>query len=233
MAGAPIYIVHLSCKEALDRVKAARDAGFPVFAETCPQYLLKSFDNYLEPGFEGAKYVMSPPLRDKSNWDILWKGLLSGDLQVISTDHCPFNFNGQKDAGKESFAAIPNGAPGIEHRVSLMFHEGVNKNRISVNRLVELVATAPARLFGLSHRKGSIVVGKDADIVVFDPDAPFKISAATHHQNVDYTPYEEFKGKGVAKTVISRGKVIIANNEFVGTAGAGQYLKRKPFEPVR
>jgi dihydropyrimidinase len=229
MAGAPIYIVHLTCKEALDKVKEARDAGFPVLAETCPQYLLKSYQNYLEPGFEGAKYVMSPPLRDKSNWDVLWKGLASGDLQVVSTDHCPFNFKGQKDMGKDSFAAIPNGAPGIEHRLVLLFHEAVNKKRLGLNRFVELISTAPAKLFGLFPQKGAVAVGSDADLVIFDPKAPFTISARTHHQNVDYTPYEGFKGKGVPRVVLSNGKVIIRDGKFLGQPGAGRFLKRKPF----
>ena len=229
MAGAPIYIVHLTCKEALDKVKEARDAGFPVLAETCPQYLLKSYQNYLEPGFEGAKYVMSPPLRDKSNWDVLWKGLATGDLQVVSTDHCPFNFKGQKDMGKDSFAAIPNGAPGIEHRLILLFNEAVKKKRLGLNRFVELVSTAPAKLFGLFPKKGAVAVGSDADLVLFDPRAPVEISAKTHHQNVDYTPYEGFKGKGVPKIVLSNGKVIIRDGKFMGQPGAGRFLKRKPF----
>ncbi len=229
MAGTPLYVVHLSCKEALDKVKEARDDGFPVFAETCPQYLLKSFQSYLEPGFEGAKYVMSPPLRDESNWDLLWSGLAGGDLQVVSTDHCPFNFVGQKDMGKDSFAAIPNGAPGIEHRLMLLFSEGVNKGRISANRFVDLVSTSPAKLFGLFPQKGTVAVGSDADLVLFDPKASFEISAKTHHQRVDYTPYEGFKGQGAPKTVISGGKVIIRDGEFVGQAGAGRFLKRKPF----
>lgn len=229
MAEAPIYIVHLSCKEALDKVKEARDAGFPAFAETCPQYLLRSYQNYLEPGFKGAKYVMSPPLRDKSNWNVLWKGLATNDLQVVSTDHCPFNFKGQKDMGKHSFAAIPNGAPGIEHRLMLMFHEGVNKKRIGLNRFVELVSTAPAKMFGLFPQKGAVAVGSDADLVIFDPKAPFEIKAKTQHQNVDYTPYEGFKGKGMPKTVFSNGRIIILDGKFKGQAGTGRYLKRKPF----
>jgi dihydropyrimidinase len=229
MADAPIYIVHLTCKEALDKVKEARDAGFPVLAETCPQYLLKSYQNYLEPGFEGAKYVMSPPLRDKSNWDVLWKGLATGDLQVVSTDHCPFNFKGQKDMGKDSFAAIPNGAPGIEHRLILLFNEAVKKKRLGLNRFVELVSTAPAKLFGLFPKKGAVAVGSDADLVIFDPRAPFEISAKTHHQNVDYTPYEGFKGKGVPRVVLSNGKVIIRDGKFMGQPGMGCFLKRKPF----
>ena len=229
MAEAPIYIVHLSCKEALDKLKAARSAGFPAFAETCPQYLLLSYDNYLEPGFNGAKYVMSPPLRDKSNWDVLWRALACGDLQLVATDHCPFNFVGQKDMGKDSFAAIPNGAGGIEHRVMLMFHEGVNKKRITLNHFVELVSTAPAKLFGMFPRKGSISVGSDADLVLFDPKAPFTISEKTQHQNVDYTPYEGMSGQGAPKIVLSNGNVIVREGEFLGTPGAGRFIKRKPF----
>jgi dihydropyrimidinase len=229
MAGAAIYIVHLSCKEALDKVKEARDAGFPAFAETCPQYLLLSYKNYLEPGFQGAKYVLSPPLRDKSNWDVLWKGLASGGLQVVSTDHCPFNFKGQKDLGKKSFAAIPNGAPGIEHRLMLLFHEGVNKKRLTMNRFVELVSTAPARLFGLFPQKGAVAVGSDADLVLFDPKAPFTIRARTQHQNVDYTPYEGFKGRGKPRVVLSNGQIIVKDGKFLGKPGNGRFLKRKPF----
>ena len=229
MAGAPLYIVHLSCKEALDKVKEARDKGYPIFAETCPQYLLKSYDNYLEKGFNGAKYVMSPPLRDKSNWEVLWAGLSSGDLQVISTDHCPFNFKGNKDKGKDDFSKIPNGAPGIEHRLMLMYNEMVVKGRLSVNRFVELVSTAPAKLFGLFPEKGAVAVGSDADLVLFDPKAAFKISAKTHHQNVDYTPYEGYQGQGLPQTVLSNGQVVIRDRKFVGKAGTGRFLKRKPF----
>jgi dihydropyrimidinase len=229
MADAPIYIVHLTCKEALAKVKEARDIGFPVLAETCPQYLLKSYQNYLEPGFQGAKYVMSPPLRDKSNWDALWKALAYGDLQVVSTDHCPFNFKGQKDKGKKNFALIPNGAPGIEHRVMLLYHEGVNKKRIGLNRFVELVSTAPAKLFGFFPQKGTVAVGTDADLVLFDPKAPFKISAKTHHQNVDYTPYEGFTGKGVPKTVFSNGQIIVNDGKFMGKPGTGRFIKRRRF----
>jgi dihydropyrimidinase len=229
MAGAPIYIVHLSCKEALDQVKLARDAGYPAFAETCPQYLLLSDRNYLEPGFKGAKYVMSPPLRDRSNWPVLWKALATDDLQLVATDHCPFNFKGQKEMGKKSFAAIPNGAPGIEHRLMLLFHEGVNKGRLSLNRFVELVSTAPAKMFGLFPRKGTVAVGSDADLVLWDPKAPFVITAKKQHQNVDYTPYEGFKGKGLPQAVISNGQVIVRDGKFLGRPGAGRFLKRTPF----
>ena len=229
MAGAPIYIVHLSCKEALDKVKEARDAGYPVFAETCPQYLLLSYENYLEPDFKGAKYVCSPPLRDKANWEVLWKGLAGNDLQVVATDHAPFNFKGQKDMGRNNFAAIPNGSPGIEHRMSLLFQAGVNQGRLSLNRYVEVTSTSPAKLFGLFPQKGTIAVGSDADLMIFDPKAPFEISAKTQHQNIDYTPYEGFKGAGVCKTVFSNGKVIVRDGSFLGKPGNGRFLKRKPF----
>ncbi len=230
MAGAPIYIVHLTCKESLDKVKEARDKGFPALAETCPQYLLLSYDNYEEPDFNGAKYVMSPPLRDKSNHDILWKGLLYNDLQVISTDHCPFNFKGQKDLGKDDFSKIPNGAPGIENRLCLIYNEGVNKDRISVNRFVDLVSTTPAKLFGLYPEKGTVAIGSDADLVIFDPKKSFTITAETNHHNVDYTPYEGYEGKGVPRIVISQGKVLVRDGKFLGKPGQGKYIKRKTFK---
>jgi dihydropyrimidinase len=230
MAGAPLFIVHLTCKEALNKVKRAKAMGLPVFAETCPQYLLKSFDNYLERGFNGAKYVMSPPLRDKSNWDLLWTGLADGFLSSVSTDHAPFNFKGQKEMGLKSFADIPNGAGGIEHRVMLMFEHGVNQGRIGLNRFVEIISTAPAKMFGMFPNKGTVAVGSDADIVVFDPKKPYRISAKTHHQNVDYTPYEGFKGKGVPQVVIANGKIIVEDGKFLGETGAGRFIKRKPFK---
>ncbi|MEA3358367.1 MAG: dihydropyrimidinase [Thermodesulfobacteriota bacterium] len=230
MAGAPIYIVHLTCRESLDKVKEARDKGFPALAETCPQYLLLSYDNYEEPDFNGAKYVMSPPLRDKSNHDILWKGLLYNDLQVISTDHCPFNFKGQKDLGKDDFSKIPNGAPGIENRLCLIYNEGVNKGRISVNRFVDLVSTTPAKLFGLYPEKGTVAIGSDADLVIFDPKKNFKITAETNHHNVDYTPYEGYEGNGVPRIVISKGKVLVRDGKFLGKPGQGKYIKRKNFK---
>jgi dihydropyrimidinase len=229
MAGAPLYIVHLTCREALAEVKRARDLGWPVYAETCPQYLLKSFDNYLEPGFEGAKYVMSPPLRDKSNWADLWTGLVMDDLQVVSTDHCPFNFKGQKEMGLKSFAQIPNGAPGIEHRLMLLYQFGVRQGRISMNRFMDLVSAAPARLFGLSPRKGAVAVGSDADLVLWDPEAAWEISAQTHHQNVDYTPYEGVSGKGKPRVVLSAGRVIVQEDRFTGQPGTGRFLERRPF----
>jgi dihydropyrimidinase len=225
MAEAPVYIVHLSCADALAQVREARDRGLPAFAETCPQYLFLSIDDYGE-GFEGAKYVMTPPLREKWNQAELWKGLKTDDLQVISTDHCPFCMKEQKEMGRDDFSKIPNGAPGVEHRMSLIYDGGVVGNRVSLNRFVELTSTAAAKMFGLFPRKGTIAVGSDADIVVFDPDGEQTISAATHHMNVDYSAYEGRKVKGVVETVLSRGRVVVENGEFKGRAGGGQFLKR-------
>jgi dihydropyrimidinase len=225
MAEAPVYIVHLSCADALNQVREARDRGLPAFAETCPQYLFLSIDDYGE-GFEGAKYVMTPPLRERWNQDELWKGLKSDDLQVISTDHCPFCMKEQKELGRDDFSKIPNGAPGVEHRMSLIYDGGVAQHRVSLNRFVELTSTAAAKMFGLFPRKGTIAVGSDADIVVFDPAREQTISAATHHMNVDYSAYEGRKVQGTVETVLSRGRVVVEENEFKGKAGAGQFLKR-------
>lgn len=229
IAGAPVYIVHLSCFDALQKVKHARDLGLPAFAETCPQYLFLDYSLYEQEGFEGAKYVMTPPLREKWNQDELWKGLRMDDLQVISTDHCPFCFKEQKELGKNDFSKIPNGGPGVENRLSLVYTGGVTAGRISLNRFVELVSTAPAKLFGLFPRKGTIAVGSDADIVIFDPNAEMTISARTHHMNVDYNAYEGMKVKGVAETVLSRGKVIVDKGQYVGRPGEGRFLKRSLF----
>ena len=225
MAESPVYIVHLSCADALNQVREARDRGLPAFAETCPQYLFLSIEDYGE-DFEGAKYVMTPPLREKWNQDELWKGLKSDDLQVISTDHCPFCMKEQKELGRGDFSKIPNGAPGVEHRMSLIYDGGVAQGRVSLNRFVELTSTAAAKMFGLFPRKGTVAVGSDADIVVFDPEAEQTISAATHHMNVDYSAYEGRKVKGVVETVLSRGSVVVEGGEFKGKAGAGQFLKR-------
>jgi dihydropyrimidinase len=228
IAGVPIYIVHLSAAEALEMVTAARDRGLPAHAETCPQYLFLSYDNYEEPGFEGAKYVMSPPLRGKETQDKLWRGLAGGDLQAVSTDHCPFCMKEQKELGKGDFSKIPNGAPGIETRMSLLFDGGVRTGRIPVNRWVELTSTSPAKIFGLFPRKGTIAPGSDADIVVFDPNKKQTLSAKTLHMRVDYNPYEGREVTGVSETVLSRGRVIVENGEFTGRAGAGSFLKRNP-----
>src|ERR671936_2647894 len=228
MAESPVYIVHLSCADALNQVRQARDRGIPAFAETCPQYLFLSIDDYGE-DFNGAKYVMTPPLREKSNQAELWKGLKMDDLQVISTDHCPFCMKEQKELGLNDFTKIPNGAPGVENRVPLIYNGGVVENRISLNRFVELTSTAAAKMFGLFPRKGTIAVGSDADIVIFDPDREQTISAATHHMRVDYSAYEGWKVKGVTEMVLSRGKVIVEDGEWKGKAGDGRFLRRGTF----
>jgi dihydropyrimidinase len=232
MAGCPVYIVHLSCNEALEKVREARDRGLPVFAETCPQYLYLSLENMDVPGFEAAKYVFTPPLREKWHQERLWHGLTHDHLQVVSTDHCPFCFKEQKELGKDDFTKIPNGGPGVEHRLSLIYTGGVHGKRFSANRFVELVSTTPAKLFGLYPRKGTIAVGSDADIVLFAPDAEHTISAKTHHMRVDYSMFEGIKVQGMPKTVLSRGHTIIDNNKFTGRPGAGQFLRRQPYSRV-
>ena len=231
--GVPLYIVHLSAANALEQVRLFRDRGLPAYAETCPQYLFLSVDNYDEPGFNGAKYVMSPPLREKWHQDELWKGLARNDLQVISTDHCPFcmkeGFQGQpkqKELGIGDFSKIPNGAPGVETRMYLTYDGGVVQNRITLNRWVEVTSTTPAKLMGMFPRKGTIAVGSDADIVVWDPRATHTISAKTHHMRVDYNPYEGRKVKGKPVVVMSRGEVIVEKDTFLGKKGRGRFMKR-------
>jgi dihydropyrimidinase len=231
MAGVPLYVVHLSAAEALEQITLARDRGLPAYAETCPQYLFLSYANYEEPGFDGAKYVMSPPLRAKGNEEKLWRGLAGNDLQAVSTDHCPFCMKEQKELGRGDFSKIPNGAPGIETRMSLLFDGGVLGKRISLNRFVELTSTSPAKIFGLFPRKGTIAPGSDADVVVFDPNKKVTLSAKTLHMKVDYNPYEGRQVTGAAETVLSRGRVIIESGKFVGRAGAGSFLKRSPRTP--
>ena len=225
IADVPIYIVHLSAAEALEKVTEARDRGLLAYAETCPQYLFLSYDDYEEPDFGGSKYVMSPPLRDKAKQDQLWRGLKFNDLQCVSTDHCPFCMK-EKRLGENDFSKIPNGAPGIETRMSLIYDGGVRAGRISLNRFVELTSTSPAKIFGLFPRKGTIAPGSDADIVVFDPNWTITLSAKTLHMKVDYNPYEGRQVTGATDTVLSRGRVIIEDGKFVGRAGAGSFLKR-------
>jgi dihydropyrimidinase len=233
MAGVPIYIVHLSCADALEKVRQARDLGLPAYAETCPQYLFLSYDDYEREGFEGAKFVMSPPLREKWHQDVLWKGLHQNDLQVVSTDHCPFCMNEppQKQLGIDDFSRIPNGAPGIETRLMLLW-EGVRARHIGVHRFVELVATNPAKMFGLWPRKGTIAVGSDGDLVLWDPDRQVTLSATTHHMRVDYNPYEGRVATGAPAMVLSRGEVIIDHGEFKGRPGRGEFVKRTPGPPI-
>jgi dihydropyrimidinase len=226
MAKSPVYIVHLSCSDSLDEVTRARDMGIPAFAETCPQYLFLDYSVYEQPGFEGAKWVMTPPIREKWNQDKLWRGLKFNDLQVVSTDHCPFCMKEQKELGKDDFSKIPNGGPGVEHRMSLIYNVGVAGGRIDVNRFVEITSTAQAKIFGLFPKKGTIAVGSDADIVIFDPNEEMTISAKTHHMRVDYSCYEGMKVRGVTKTVLSRGEVVIDEGKYVGRKGHGSFLKR-------
>ena len=227
IARAPVYIVHLSSEDALNEVREARDRGLPAFAETCPQYLLLSIEELDRPNFEGAKYVFTPPLREKKNLGKLWDGLKHDHLQVVSTDHCPFCFEDQKILGKDDFTKIPNGGPGIENRLQLIHHHGVNQGKLTINRFVELVSTTPARIFGMYPRKGVLAPGSDADIVFWDSSAQHTISAKTHHMRVDYSMFEGFEVKGNVRTVMSRGEVIIDKGRFLGKAGRGQYLKRQ------
>ncbi len=234
LTGSRIYIVHLSSKEGLAKVKEARDNGIGVFAETCPQYLLLDEERYKDPDFGGAKYVMSPPLRTKASNEALWGGLNSGDLQVVATDHCPFDFKGKKDMfGKDDYKKIPNGAPGIETLLILLHTEGVVKGRISLERMVDVLSTGTARMFGLVD-KGEVAVGKDADLVVFDPDQKFTITQSKLHMNIDYTPFEGMEMTGMPMAVYSRGKRVAEWNgdqmTFVGDIGRGKFVKREPFE---
>ncbi|MFN8525596.1 MAG: dihydropyrimidinase [Chloroflexota bacterium] len=228
MAGAPIYFVHLSCEEALEHVANAHRRGRPVYAETCPQYLFLDDSVYDLPGFEAAKYVFTPPARPKHHQDALWRGLSYHDLSVISTDHCPFCFKGQKEIGRDDFSKIPNGGPGIEHRLMMVHNGGVRSGRITLNRMVEVLSTAPAKLFGLFPRKGTIAVGSDGDLVIFDPNVRKTLSAATHNSLIDYTPYEGVEVTGAPEVVVSRGTVVYRDDRVVGAAGHGRFIRRAP-----
>ncbi|MGW0734508.1 dihydropyrimidinase [Streptomyces sp. NPDC002851] len=225
VAGAPVYVVHVSAQEAVAELARARHEGLPVFGETCPQYLFLSTDNLAEPGFEGAKYVCSTPLRPKEHQAALWRGLRTNDLQVVSTDHCPFCFVGQKELGRGDFSKIPNGMPGVEHRMDLL-HQAVLDGHISRRRWIEIACASPARMFGLYGRKGTIAPGADADVVIYDPHAEQTLSAETHHMNVDYSAYEGKRITGQVETVLSRGELVIEGREFVGRAGHGLFVAR-------
>ena len=231
-AGVPVYIVHLSAKEALEEVRRARDEGLPAFAETCPQYLFLSLED-LGNGFEGAKFICSQPIRTKDHQPELWKGLVKDDLQVVSTDHCPFDFHGQKELGRGDFRKVPNGLPGVEDRIDMLHDGGVVAGKITKERWVEVSSTAPARLFGMYPKKGSISVGADADIVVYDPNRKHTISAKTHHMDVDYSVYEGREVQGGSDVVLSRGSVIVQDGEFKGRKGAGRFIKRSPADVAR
>ncbi len=225
MAETPVYIVHLSCTDALNQVRQARDRGIPAFAETCPQYLFLSIDDYGD-GWDGAKYVMTPPLRERHNHAELWKGLKMDDLQIIATDHCPFCMKDQKELGRDDFSKIPNGAPGVEYRMELIYNGGVVENRISLNRFVELTSTAAAKMFGMFPKKGTIAVGSDADIVIFDTEKEHTLTLEAQNMNVDYCAYEGKRIKGKVETVLSRGRVVIENGECLVDKGSGQFIKR-------
>ncbi|MGW1159543.1 dihydropyrimidinase [Streptomyces sp. NPDC002519] len=225
VAGAPLYVVHVSAQEAVAELTRARDEGLNVFGETCPQYLFLSTDNLAEPDFEGAKYVCSTPLRPKEHQAALWRGLRTNDLQVVSTDHCPFCFVGQKELGRGDFSKIPNGLPGVENRMDLL-HQAVVDGHISRRRWIEIACAAPARMFGLYPTKGTIAPGADADIVIYNPHAEQVMSAETHHMNVDYSAYEGKRVTGRVETVLSRGEPVITEREFTGRAGHGVYTPR-------
>jgi dihydropyrimidinase len=233
LAEVPVYIVHLSSKEALQAVVEARDRGIHAFAETCPHYLFLDDKEYERPGFDAAKYVMTPPLRDHDCQQALWRGLKFDDLQLVATDHCPFCFNEgahgllkSKRNGQEDFSQIPNGAPGVEYRLPLLFDGGVGAGLININRFVQLTSTAPAKMFGMFPRKGTIAVGSDADVVLFDPEEQHVLSAQTHHSLVDYSMFEGRRVKGRVKKVFLRGELIVDGERWLGRAGMGQFIKR-------
>ncbi len=229
LAKSQLYVVHVSCAEAARKIAEARSKGIDIWGETCPQYLVLD-QSYLErPNFEGAKYVWSPPLREKWNQEELWNALRTGQLQTLGSDQCSFDFVGQKDLGKGDFSKIPNGGPIIEDRVSILFSEGVKKGRISLNQFVDITSTKVAKLFGLYPKKGTIAIGADADIVIFDPTVERVISAETHHMAVDYNAFEGMKVTGEPVSVLSRGEFVIRDKQFVGKPGAGQFLKRAKY----
>jgi len=225
VVGLPVYIVHVSCAESLERIQRARAQGHPAYGETCPQYLLLTVAEYDRPDFEGAKFVMSPPLRERADQLTLWDALACGDLQVVATDHCPFFFAGQKDRGRDAFNKIPGGGPGVETRLSLLHTFGVREERMSLSRWAEVCCAEPARIFGLPQ-KGTIAEGADADLVIFDPGKRVALHHSRLHQNVDYTPYEGTELVGYPETTLLRGQVIVRDGEYVGEAGQSRYIKR-------
>jgi dihydropyrimidinase len=227
-AGIPAYIVHISTRRGVHALKEARSRGQPAFGETCPQYLVLTDEEFDKPGFEGAKFVCSPPLRKKSDQEALWDALANGDLQTVGTDHCPFNFKGQKELGRDRFVDIPGGLPGIEARLGILFSFGVRQNRLSLHRWVDACCTAPARLFGLYPRKGTLNPGADADIVIFDPEKKVILSHKMLHERVDYTPYEGIELHGFPVMTIARGEIIVSDGQYIGKSGRGQFLRRSP-----
>lgn len=229
LADSQLYVVHVSCASAVQRIAEAREKGWNVYGETCPQYLALDISVMDQPDFEGAKYVWSPPLREKWNQEVLWSALKNGILQTVGSDHCPFNFSGQKELGRDDFTKIPNGGPLIEDRMAILYSDGVREGRISLNQFVDVCSTKAAKLFGMFPRKGTIAVGSDADIVIFDPQVKRTISAKTHHMNVDYNPFEGKEVYGEVVSVLSRGSFVVRDKQFVGQAGSGQFIKRSTF----
>src|SRR4051794_15023836 len=229
LAGAPLYVVHVTCREAVEPIARARELGWDVWGETCTQYFFRSIDDLAKPDFEGAKYVYSPPARDKKNHAVLWDAVRDDALSAISTDHCAFLWDGQKTLGKDDFTKIPNGAPGLEDRLVMIHHFGVNEGRIGLNRMVDLLATQPAKLFGLHPRKGTLQPGSDADIVIFDPAKEHTLSAATHHSKADYNLYEGTTVTGAVETTMVRGNVIVEGGELVAKPGVGKFVTRARF----
>ena len=230
LADSQLYVVHVTCDEAVQKISEARKKGIDVWGETCPQYLVLDQSYMEKPNFEGAKYVWSPPLREKWNQEKLWNALRNGELQTVGSDQCSFNFKGQKELGLNDFSKIPNGGPHVEDRVSLIYSEGVHKGRLTLNQFVDVVSTRSAKLFGLFPRKGTIAVGSDADIVLFDPQQKRTLSVETHHMNVDYNPYEGMEVVGQPVSVLCRGEFVIRDKQFVGRIGSGQYLKRGKYK---
>ncbi|WP_308634560.1 dihydropyrimidinase [Paenibacillus silvisoli] len=226
LADSQLYVVHVTCEEAVRQIADGRLEGLRIWGETCPQYLLLDITCLEKPDFEGAKYVWSPPLRPREHQEALWNALKNGQLQTVGSDQCSFNFKGQKELGAGDFSKIPNGGPIIEDRFSLLYSEGVGKGRLTLNQFVDVISTRAAKLFGIFPQKGTIAVGSDADIVIFDPAAKRTISAETHHMNVDYNPFEGIEVSGVPVSVLSRGEFIIRDRSFVGQPGSGRFLHR-------
>jgi dihydropyrimidinase len=233
IAGCPLYVVHVTCKEAVDPIRRARELGWRVWGETCTQYFFVDESSLARPDFEGAKYVYSPPPRDASNHDVLWNAVRTDALSAVSTDHCSFLWNGQKTLGKDDFTKIPNGGPGLEDRLRMIHHFGVGGGRITLNRMVDLLATQPARLFGLYPRKGTVAVGSDADLVIFDPERRETLSAATQHSRCDYNLYEGTEVVGAPELVMLRGTVLVEHGQLVAAPGVGRFVRRARFgEPL-
>jgi len=229
VADAPLYVVHVSCVESVEPIELARQKGWDVWGETCTQYLFVDYTFLERPNFEGAKFVYTPPPRDKANQEILWNAVRTDVLSAISTDHCAFLWDGQKTLGRDDFSKIPNGGPGIENRLQMIHHFGVREGRITVNRMVELLATNPAKLFGLYPRKGTVTVGSDGDLVVFDPEKKVTISAATHHSKTDYNLFEGTEVQGSPEVVVLRGNVLVENDQLVASPGIGRFVPRARF----